>query len=402
MSSKYNQLQISFGEQPAIIQINTDNVEKTPKIYTPKEMGQHPFFLIDKTDACKKSRRGYEALKLKAALEKQGVDKETITQKISFIYNPADSFYTTSKNWTIVSNQNYGLPDSFDGLVWSYIELFISDIYIKSGKFFYFYYIDPSDIVNYLINKGLYKKSGKLYSNVRDSIYRLRYTSYEYVEGFYNKETDTKLSKYTLSLIQSIYEQGSTLPDGSKATSFAIAVEPLIVLNFKNNHFLILLSEYRAKIKSHPTIALFNRLSYLAFNGIISRDFTIARKFKFPFVIVLKYEFICEFLGLTPLNDKDCKPSHIIRQLKSIIDELIEINCLYEVHIDKSDNSTRVVFCLSGDFIDDATGLLSKSAGNELQFTPSMAECKKYFAKMKSLILSDKLRKTLFNPELID
>jgi len=402
MRSKYNQLQISFGEQPAIIQINTDNVEKTPKIYAPREMGQHPFFLIDKTNACKKSRRGYEALKQQATLEKQGVDKETIIKKTTYQYNPTDSFYTTSKNWTIVSNPKFGLPDSFDGLVWSYIELLISDIYKKSGKFYYFYYVDPSDIVNYLIDKGLYKKSGKLYNNVRDSIYRLRYTSYEYAEGFYNKKEEKPLSKYTLSLIQSIHEQGSTLPDGSVATSFAIAIDPLIIQNYSTNYYLILLSDYRSKIKSHPAIALFNRLSYLAFNGIISRDFTIAKKFKFPFIIVNGYENLCEFLGLTPLSENDCRPSNIIRQLKSFIDELIEINCLYEIHVDKSNSSTNIIFCLSGDFIDDATGLLSKAAGNELQFMPTMAECKKYFAKMKKFIHSDKLRKALFNPEHVD
>ncbi|HPV55509.1 MAG TPA: hypothetical protein PKW61_00155 [Tenuifilaceae bacterium] len=383
---KYTQLKISFNEIPAVCEFLLPDMDNFKKLYTLREMGQHPFFLYMKTEKVQNSRVAYLAAQK---------GKDDVKIKLS------DLEYRTSKNWSILASHRYGLPDNFDGLVWNYILNFISSVYNKTGKFYFIYFIDPADIVHYLVGKKLFAKSSFLYQRVRDSIYRLKHTNYLNSQGFFDKYSGKMRKDLSFSLIDSIYDQGATLPDGTVASSMAIGLNHLLIINFSNNHFLILLNSFRANLSNYGSMILFDRLSFLAFNAITHFDFSIAKAHNFPYIVVMGYSQLCEFFGFKEISKKSLYASKVAEQFEKVVDELKDHKCLDDMLVDFVDSDKiRLIFVFNRDFIDSSIELFSQDKVLAFKsYNPSISEANAYFSKMKNLVVSESLRKKLFSSD---
>lgn len=443
LKKKVEQLCLSFDSINTACEFNFPSHKSLKKIYAPLDMGRYPFFLTSSTELVSKSRKGYAAYCLARKLESKGLtekevkslitrqakklraigisDKEVnelstrlaldfetngisekdIEELTKYETSPAALRFRTSSGWEILAHQNYGLPDSLDGYVWDYILSRMSLYYNMKGSFAFIYYINIASVINWLNDQGYYNsKGGALYQRVLDSLARLKHTSFKLKEGHYKKSSNEFLSEYTFTLITSIYQRGSRLPDGSIAYDLAVAIDPLLVHNLSSNYFLILLNSFRTKLKSMGAKVMFDRLSYLAFRSVVSekRDFPVMLKYNFPFVIINNYNKLCEHFGFKMLKNSNLFGSHIYNQFKPIIDELITMGCLDKVYVaTHGKGMPRFVFVLNREFVLDTLTLLNQSDYLDIyNHEPSIKEANDFFKKIRGFVRCPDILKELF------
>ncbi len=439
LKNKYLQLRIDFDKNFAVGPFNfTPQLDKLQTVYLVYEMGKYPFFLSNKSEKVTKSRMGYTAFRKMKSLEKKNTSDEEIESQTSITISPAnfrvrlsdssnpsadssndsDSPDTTlslsSDGWEIIAHLNYGLPNENDGLVWNYIVRLISDAYIHNGHFYTLYFLRISDIEKDLIKNGHYKhRDGKLYNQIVDSLHRIKLTAYSHQKGLYRKDNKSSVygSEYTFSLITSLYFRGDKLPDGSLCDAVAVAIDPLILLNFKNNRFLLGLNQVRSKFSYYSSMSLLDRLTFLTYQAFLSKDFFYAYKFKFPFFVLIKYDNLCSFLGLKPLGLNNMKKSKISAQFESLFDELKEGEVIQEVLIDQFVNQRGVqcfnmFFVLKGIFVQNVlnqSGKDLKSKEEEVQNAyKDVSVSTAYFKKIRGLIHSQGLMDELFSTKYME
>ncbi len=324
---KYSQLSLDFSEEDDPISPLAISLQEKHKLYAPLELVQYPFFLQVKSQRVVNSRKGYRNSKKIKALKKQGLSKEEIIEQTKIeISNVELEAHFENIGWTIKGSLDYGLPDGFDGRVWNVIQNLVSDIYVKTGRFYVIYLLTINQIQEELIEKGVFKyRDSKLHERISDSLYRLKYTAYVREKGTYRKDTNQHLEteKYTLGLVTDIYERGTTLPNGTKSTKLAVAIDPLIALNLRHNHFLILVKDYRERITAYESMTLFDKLSYFAVIELKKGVHALNRQCGIKPHKVIGYYKVCEYLGMEPVTGAHYKKSRVEAHLKPYHDELI-------------------------------------------------------------------------------
>jgi hypothetical protein len=235
---------------------------------------------------------------------------------------------------------------------------------------------------------------------IRDSIYRLRHTSYSLNGASFHKRSNSYVNSYNFSLISSVNEKGSVLFNGEIATGFAIAIDPIIISNFLNNHFLILLNTYRKQIGSFNAQVMFDHISYLCFMAFKAKTFTVASYYNFPFFFVRSYKNLCDFFGLKPLDydKRNLSPKKVLDQFSAYFQDLIDLGCIKSIMIDNSDKlNYNFVFVLSREYVELSAGLFSKDeAYNLLNSKPSSHETNRFFAFTKRAIKKPSILNALF------
>ena len=272
----------------------------------------------------------------------------------------------------------------------------------KTGKFYVIYTITPSTVEAELIKKGVYKsRGGSNHSKIKDSINRIKNTSYIFEKGHIRKDTGEYLTneEYDFRLITNFYERGEKMVDGRYAPKFAIAIDPLVILNLRQNHYLIVLNKRRGKLKLYESITLFDKLSYFAYIDMQNDSLFKCLQAGLKPHRKLTYEKICEFLGLEPKQKAEYKKSSIERQLKGYHNEMVEQNVISESIIQESgkgsDKRFNIIYIYEKSFLKEMFQVLSKEKKlKERDYTPE--ERKKFLGFVQRQINDPKLVRKLF------
>lgn len=421
LQDKCLQLQISFDEIMAANPVSFPKSSNPSKIYIPMEMARFPFFMRNKSELVSTSRRGFEAFRKARSLKQKGVDLDSIREQTTYTTSPVNriaELQDTSEpfpcgpgtaadptelvhrvdKWSIHAHEDYGFPNEVDGWYWDYILNQISSIYQKSGKFYYIYFLNPNEMIRHRIGQGKPSSTrirGRFYEELMDSLSRLRSTSFSHEKGIFRKDNQSFLlnENYEFSLISGVYRKGERLPDGSIAAYLAVTIEPLIILNFTNNHYLILLNDIRASIPSLLSKSLFDRISYLTFNSLASGDLLIAHKFSLPPFIVLSYANLCAFLGIKPKQKEELKPSKLKIQLEQFYNPLLSASVIIDVVYDRTPSSFNVIFVLSDAFVLKIASISSRKPSLDAPLTDN--QIKSYFKKINAMLFSPEARQVL-------
>ena len=371
---KFGKLNLDFSEDDNIYapfhKISTDEKENK-KRYQLLELVKYPFFLQSRSDKVVESRKGHIAYKKFKKLLKQGVSDEELdeaskysgsTYKLKKIYKDINN---QKGAWIINAHQDWGLPDSFDGHVWDIIMKLVSDTLDKYGEVYMIYPITPNMIENELIRRKVFKsRSGKTAARIKDSIYRLKNTTYSYDNGFLRKDTKEYIS-YDFQLITSIYERGEEKPNGTHSNKFSLAIDPIIAVNLRHNRYLIVLHNRREKLIKYESIVLFDRLSYFLYIDIKKENVFKSIQMRLDIYRKFSYEKICEYLGVEPKKGIEYKKAKIVEQMSVYHKELIDQDVLQEVIIqdtgDVGNKKYHFVYIFKREFLLDMLNLLSKA-----------------------------------------
>lgn len=382
---KYSQLKLSFSEFNASAPIGDSDLTQLKKIYLPKEFTHYPFFFQTRSKIVKDSREGYKIysknnyewpdedimLNLKN-LETKFVDE------IQLSPDNKNTYTKFTKEWHIKASLEYGLPDSFDGHIWDIILQQISDIYKRYGRFFLYYHFSLYFIHNELYKQGIIKTSklgGSLSNSIRDSFYRLKNTTYREVKsGFYRYDELKFEHQYDFNLITAIYTKNSKLPDSTIASSTAIAVDPLTLLNFIYQRYFIASNIFRRKLVNYKSRSLYDKLSYLAYINTINSHFPYLQKANMHPFVVISYKKLCNYLGFPVRKGSNYRRPIIDKQFKSIHEELLNKGIILNYFIHKKNKNFRIFYVYSDQFLENIYSLFSEKFKSNIEDEPSK-EC---------------------------
>lgn len=356
------------------------NFDTFDKLFLHMELAKFPFFLAKRSEKVTISRRGYVAYKKMESLKRKKVSINEIEKKTTYQTSPLHTIstytdseeteaYSITEDWTILANQNYGLLDENDGYVWDYILKLISETYHLTNQFYLFYSFSVNDIANDFVKCGYYTaRNGILNEIIRDSIERLHLTSFRHAKGFFRKDTKTSTTEeYNFNLISAVYTKGQQLPDGTISTNITVAIDPVIIANFKAQYFIITLNSLRKKLMRYSSKAVFDKLSFLTYNSLETRDFYLLSSLKMQRFVFLGYENLTQFLGLKPIDQEGFKKSRIEKQLGEIFSELLAARVINQKPLlDQFQDKTgkiccNVIFLLSDEFVDTVLKFSSRS-----------------------------------------
>lgn len=368
---KYGQLSLEFSEDKNIYAPFYKFTEEKGKVYLPLELVKFPFFLQSRSEKVLESRKGHKAYKKYEELKRKGASEKELEEATKFTTSTA-SLRKEYKDWQIVAHQDWGFPDSFDGHVWDVIINLISDTLHKSGNVYLIYTITPNMIEAELIKRGVFKsRSGKTAKRIKDTLHRLKNTNYSYDKGFLRKDTNEIIEKeeYDFRLITNVYERGELLPDENGdekyATKFAIAIDPLVAINLRHNHYLIVLHKRRGQLKEYESIVLFDKLSYFLYQDIASESVFKSIQMGLNVYRKLSYYNVCKYLGIEPKVGINYKKSQVTEHLKVYHEEIIDKGVIEKVLIqenkDINEKKFNFIYIFKKEFILDMLAPLNKT-----------------------------------------
>ena len=341
----------------AYVPTNNNN-EKT---YVPLELIKLPLFLQQKSKKVLDSRIGHQAYLKRHKLEKEGFTEEEIAKQTVY---EADSttFKKTYKDlgWTISAHQDFGLPDHFDGIVWSCFEDMISDSSIHSEDTLFYYQFTEAQLVKMVLNKSGMKKSGKFQQRLRESVRRLKRTGY-----ILHEQTDNGFISYEFNLLSEVYEKGERDQNGDISSTWVVGIDPRIIFNMRSNKYMISHTEERNRLSNYESIALYDYLSYLFYIDMKEGRHEYALAANIQPNRVISYEKICDVLGITYLTGNMLKPARIKSQLKKCHEELVAaemLDSLDSVIVEKNNitnNSYNLIYLFSDKFYKRKQEILS-------------------------------------------
>jgi hypothetical protein len=398
---KYAQLSLEFSEEENVFAPFYKIQNSDGKVYLPLELVKFSFFLHARSEKVLVSRKGYKAYQKYKELNKKGLSEKEIRKETEFKTSPTD-LRKNFKNWQIIAHQDWGLPDSFDGHVWDVIINLISNIMQKSGKFYLIYTITPNMIEAELIRRGVYKsRSGKTAMRIKDAVNRLKNTTYIYEKGNLRKDTGEYINKeeYDFRLITNVYEKGEIMADGKYATKFAIAIDPLVILNLRHNHFLIVLNKRRGQLKEYESIILFDKLSYFVYQDMANEGLFKSMQLGLKPYRKLSYFKVCEYLGTEARSGINYKKSQVEEHLKAYHKELLSNSIIDEIIIQEKgkgiNKKFNLIYIFKREFLVDMFDVLSKEGKlKQRDYTPD--ERKQFMGFVQQQIDDPKLVRRLF------
>lgn len=399
--SKVEQLGLDFGAEQDVFAPFFFTPEDREKVFLPLELVKFPFFLHSKSEKVLESRKGFAAYKKYEKLVKQGLSEKEIREQTKYESSPTD-LIKQYDNWRIQGHQNHGLPDSFDGQVWNVLIGLISDILQKTGQFYLIYTITPNMIEQDFIRRDIYKsRSGKTRERIGDALHRLAHTSYVHSKGTYRKDSGEYIppEQYSFSLLTGIYEKGSELPTGEVTSKFAVAVDPIVILNLRRNHFLIVLHKRRDVLKEFGSVTLFDKLSYFVYQDLQNDQVFLSQYVGMYYHRVISYYKICEYLGLEPLKGVGYTITKVKRQLARYHEELRAELMLHDIIYQEkgrgADKKINLVYVFTNSFTIEMFRVLSNQAKEkERIFTED--DRKKYIGYVQRQIGDPKVVQQLF------
>lgn len=405
----FNTLDIPYSEEEYIFAPFTDTDENIDRGMVPLEIAQkNPFFLHAKSKKVLYSRSGMKANKLDQELMKKGYSEEERRNRVKYDELSPVDLNKDYGDWKIKASAEWGLPDSFDGLVWDVIIKIVSDTLHKTGNIYYVYTITPNRIESELIKRGVYKsRSGKTAKRIKESLYRLKNTSYIYEKGALRKDTNKLVSyeKFDFSLITNIYEKGEVLPPDTsgeerRASQFKIAINNILVLNLRKQHYLIILQKRREALKEYESITLFYKLCYFLHIDIRAGELFISQQIGMNYTRVFTYGTICKFLGLEPKKGANYKKAKILEQLTPYHDEIktqgIIENIIIKEKGTKRNKEFKFIYIYKKEFLAEVLNIQSKRDKlQEKDYTPE--ERSNYIGKVQKQIGDIDIVKSLFD-----
>ncbi len=324
IQKKVEQMKLTFNENDKIIYESFPNDNE--KVYIPYDLLKVPLFLQQKSKKVLESRIGHEAYlerkKLKA--KNPGLTDKELDEKTSYEAHPSlFSKEYEHLGYRIDGHHNYGLPDHFDGIVWSCFEDMISDSTINSDQTLFYYRFAEVVLINMVLKKTGLKKSGRLQNNIRESIRRLSKTTY-----FHTKKTDNVNETYQFQLIGEVVEKGELDNNGKISKNWIVGIDPKIIFAMRKNKYIINHTDDRNMLKRYESIALYDYLSYLWYIDHKENLHMFSEMANIKPHRVISYNKICEILGFEIIKHEIVNPSRIKRQLKYPHEGLIKANMI--------------------------------------------------------------------------
>ena len=392
---KYDQLELNFDDFFAKSPYNPESkLSELQKIYIPQEFVNYPFFLAAKSNEVKKSRVGYIANQKYQKLIDSGVSEDEANKQSEYKTSPgtrkkhfSDTIETdTTKiyaQWIIKSDEDYGLPDDFDGQVWDIIISHVSWLYKVTSKFYQVYFFTQQQILDELIKRNVFSsKGGKQYTLIKDSLHRLKRTIYSHKTGLKDAPF-----QYEISLISNLFFSGEKLPDDTITHKIAIIIDPLIIYNFKRNKYIISNNEQRSLLEYFKSKTLFDKFSYLAHVNFKSNRFPKLKAIKVKPHIVFGYKKLCIFLGYTPKTGTELRPSKIKKQFKKVHYELEKYGIIEELFVDRNPNAEdpyNLIYVFNKKFLENVLKIYSKDY--KLSMNEEIKPSKELMAEMFKII----------------
>jgi hypothetical protein len=372
LMEQYRQLEMDFNDNFTVFsfgsQVALNNLDK---VYVNRDSVHYPFMLGSNTEDVRISRKGYYVKQKVDKLKKEKASKQEIAKAGKYETSPNDTtktFYfdnTYEKHeWTIIAHQHWGFPDDLDFYVWDIVKQLWSESYQKTGKISQIYIFRIRDILNELVNRKYYKAiGGKQAQNVKDSIYRLKNTSYQHKIQKTKRDTGENIIEPSkeFSLIAAIYWQGEILENGSPCPNnhVAIAINPSILIELTKQKYVISDNTKRKNLFITRTISLHDKFSNIVHINLKNKTFLKYRACKIKPFSIQNYHALCNFLGIKPLTG-NLKKSKIETQLEKEHKELIDNKVVESFLVYKSKNDKRpfnIIYVFHDEFIQNVVSL---------------------------------------------
>jgi hypothetical protein len=255
--------------------------------------------------------------------------------------------------------------------------------------------------MNELINRGVHKsRGGRQAERIEDSLNRLKETIYTNKMGFYRKDLNKYIPTQTydsFSLVSHIYSKGETLPNKTIARTMGIAIDPLLVSNMTNNHYLITLNKKRKELKIYASKTMHDSLYYYAYIQIKKGIFQKSLNAKVKPHQVISYFKVCDILGKEPRTKSNYNKVKIKEHLEEIHTELKQSKIIEDVLIDenkeqknKGENKFNLIYIFHETFEDTIYDFFNKSEKinykEQLTINFTKEEISEYCAKIQKQI----------------